>query len=129
MKKIASLVIFLVLAVQLVAQEPVKNRDYYLTKSKKQKSAAIILLAGGGAAVAVGLLIGDSKESSFDDAATGVIVGGVGVLSMIGSIPLFIASGKNKRKAANLVIHTGRRFDPLAGANKRMIMAGITVSL
>lgn len=74
----------------------------YLTKSKNQKSAAWVLLGGGTALIGAGFLIGDSKNSTFDDAATGAILAGIGVLSAIGSIPLFIASGKNKRKALNM---------------------------
>jgi len=71
----------------------------YLVKSKNQKTAAWVLLGGGVALIGAGFLIGDSKNSTFDDAATGAVLGGIGFLSTIGSIPLFIASGKNKRKA------------------------------
>jgi len=71
----------------------------YLVKSKNQKTAAWVLLGGGVALMGAGYLIGDSKNASFDDAGTGVVLGGIGFLSTIGSIPLFIASGKNKRKA------------------------------
>ena len=71
----------------------------YLVKSKNQKTAAWVLLGGGSALIGIGFLIGDSKNSTFDDAATGAVLGGIGFLSTIGSIPLFIASGKNKRKA------------------------------
>ena len=76
-------------------------RTDYLQKSKNQKTAAWVLLGGGAVLTGTGFLIGDSKNSTFDDAATGAILGGVGVLSAIGSIPLFIASGKNKRKATS----------------------------
>ena len=71
----------------------------YLAKSKNQKTAAWILLGGGTALISTGFLVGDSKNSTFDDAAAGALLAGIGVLSAIGSIPLFIASGKNKRKA------------------------------
>ena len=71
----------------------------YLVKSKNQKTAAWVLLGGGTALIGIGFLIGDSKNSTFDDAATGAVLGGIGFLSTIGSIPLFIASGKNKRRA------------------------------
>jgi len=80
---------------------PVVKTDY-LAKSKNQKTAAWVLLGGGTALIGAGFLIGDSKNSSFDDAATGAVLGGIGVLSAIGSIPLFIASGKNKKKALNM---------------------------
>jgi hypothetical protein len=71
----------------------------YLAKSKNQKTAAWILLGGGVALIGTGFIVGDGKNSTFDDAATGAVLAGIGVLSAIGSIPLFIASGKNKRKA------------------------------
>lgn len=80
---------------------PVIKTDY-LTKSKNQKTAGWVLLGGGTALIGIGFLVGDSKESTFDDAATGAFLAGVGLLSAIGSIPLFIASGKNKRKALNM---------------------------
>ena len=77
---------------------PVVQTDYLL-KSKNQKTAAWVLLGGGVALIGAGFLIGDSKNATFDDAGTGVVLGGIGFLSTIGSIPLFIASGKNKRRA------------------------------
>ena len=77
---------------------PVIKTDY-LVKSKNQKTAAWVLLGGGVALIGTGFLVGDGKEASFDDAATGAVLAGIGVLSTIGSIPLFIASGKNKRSA------------------------------
>jgi len=79
---------------------PVIKTDY-LVKSKNQKTAAWVLLGGGVALIGAGFLIGDSKNATFDDAGTGVVLGGIGFLSAVGSIPLFIASGKNKRKAMN----------------------------
>jgi len=74
-------------------------KTHYLVKSKNQKTAAWVLLGGGTALIGVGFLIGDNKNSTFDDAATGAVLGVIGFLSAVGSIPLFIASGKNKRKA------------------------------
>jgi len=71
----------------------------YIVKSKNQKTAAWVLLGGGVALIGTGFLVGDGKNASFDDAATGAVLAGIGVLSTIGSIPLFIASGKNKRRA------------------------------
>ena len=41
-------------------------------------------------------MIGNGKGASFGDAATVGVIGAIGVLSAIGSIPLFIASAKNK---------------------------------
>jgi uncharacterized membrane protein len=102
MKKYFISILLLLFAISVFSQEVVKNKEYYTAKSKKQKTGGWIMLGGGAALIGTGFLIGDREESSFDDAATGAILGGVGVLLMIGSIPVFIASGKNKRKAASL---------------------------
>ncbi len=106
MKKYVSTAAFLLVSCIMFAQEVVKDSDYYLSKSKRQNKGAKVMLIGGGALVGVGFLIGDRKESSFDDAATGGIIALVGAISMIGSIPVFMASARNKRKAASLSLKT-----------------------
>lgn len=77
---------------------PLTKNDY-LQKSKSQKSTAWALLGGGTALIVAGILIGNNKNASFGQAGTGVIMGGLGFLSCIGSIPFFAASARNKRKA------------------------------
>jgi hypothetical protein len=106
MKNAIICAILLVMAAPSFCQEtkpskPVTREDY-LEKSKHQKSTAWILLGGGTALIGTGLLIGDRQQSSFDQAATGAIIAIIGFLSAIGSIPLFIASGKNHRKGLSL---------------------------
>ena len=88
----------MILAVSLFSQNTPIQKDY-LQKSKSQKSGAWVLLSAGVALMGTGLLIGDSKKASFDDAGTGVVIGGIGFLATLGSIPTFISSAKNKRKA------------------------------
>lgn len=80
---------------------PSVQKDY-LQKSKHQKTAAWILLGGGTALIATGIIVGTGEDAYFTDAAGGAAVAGIGILSTIASIPLFIASGKNKKKAMNL---------------------------
>ncbi len=46
-----------------------------------------------------GVLIGDSKDADFGQAGTGAVMFAVGFLADLGSIPLFIASSKNKKRA------------------------------
>jgi hypothetical protein len=102
MKKLLLLLIGLSLFLQIQAQSSVKDKAYFLEKSKKQKTAAFILLIGGAAAGTAGLLVGSGEETSFDEAGSGAIVGGIGLASMIGSIPLFIAAKRNKSKAETM---------------------------
>lgn len=71
------------------------TKQDYLKKSKNQKTAAWICLGSG----AVLFAIATPGEVSLDILPALVIGGGVLVA---GSVPLFIASGKNKRKAMNI---------------------------
>jgi len=76
-----------------------------LTKSKKQKTAAWVLLGGGTLLTAIGVGIGMSDVNEIiagEDLHTnsaGPILSVIGLTAMAGSIPLFIAAGKNKKKA------------------------------
>lgn len=78
----------------------------YLKKSKSQKTAAWILLSAGAVATTAGVIIAANQVSHMDifydspppDDAT-VVLTISGTVAMLTSIPLFIASKKNKRKA------------------------------
>ncbi len=125
MKQLISLIILLAFAFSSQSQQTTPDKvvtsDFLLKKGKRQSTAAWILLGGGVALVGTALLIGDSEESSFDDAATGGVIAGVGILSALGSIPLFIASSKNKRKAMNMTGHLKleRYYSPTGGISSR----------
>lgn len=96
---------------QAKKQEPLTKADY-LQKSKNQSTAAWILVGGGAVMVTAGAVIGlndvaeslgsiftgDTKEPS----AAGPILFYTGAAAMLGSIPLFIASSRNKRKANSM---------------------------
>ena len=127
MKKIIIYAMLLFVTASSFSQQlnPIQlTRQDYLKKSKNQKTAAWVLLGGGIALMGTGILIGSGNEVSFDNAETSVIIAGIGVLSTIASIPLFIASGRNKRKAMNAstyfkiektqtIQQTGISFHPL----------------
>lgn len=75
--------------------------EYYLQKSKNQQTAAWFMLGGGFAMAVIGMV--GVNETLFDNAANtyaAVWLSGVGLA--LGSIPLFIASSHNARKAATL---------------------------
>lgn len=79
----------------------------YLLKSRNQKTGAFILMGLGCAAVITGIIIEsknsvDNLYSTIVDESTnnsGAIIAGAGAGLILGSIPLFIASSRNKKKA------------------------------
>ncbi|MEO6894716.1 MAG: hypothetical protein ABI136_06730 [Ginsengibacter sp.] len=89
-----------------------KMADLLIKKSKRQKTAAWILMgAGAGVAIAGGIIGTNAIKNSnpddpFDIFPRGSLAGGamvlVGVAAIITSVPFFIASGRNKKKA-NLI--------------------------
>ena len=98
MKKILLCVMILVISTSSFGQQidtsKFNTRKYYLKKSRSQLVGGLILLGIGGTTLA---LVSNGK-TSFNILPVLVIGGGLFVL---GSIPLFIASGRNKRKAMN----------------------------
>jgi len=110
MKKIIILTMLLALVAASFGQQITPKQDWtetdYYKKSKKQKTTAWILL-GSGVALFTGGLIAhynylnnqDDPFAGLTEVTTGEVVATVGVLLAGGSIPLFIASSKNKKKA------------------------------
>lgn len=75
------------------------NENDYLKKSKNQKTAAWILVGVGSLSTLLGTVqvnpdYGENNNSTF------LLVGGLVALGA--SVPLFIASAKNKKKAMSL---------------------------
>ena len=109
--------LLVIISVQVFSQQTASlTKADYLQKSKHQKTAAWILLGGGFATTIAGNII---YKNAFDKAAendpwvtlfsfgtnvdpAGAIIACIGTLAMLGSIPEFIASGRNKRKANSL---------------------------
>ena len=88
------------------------TRQDYLKKSKNQKTAAWILL-GGGFALAVGASILDVSSDWSKSETPYLVAISAGCASMLGSIPLFIAAGRNKRKGMNASTYFQIRQNPL----------------
>ena len=118
MKQIILFAMLLILSASSFGQQiktsPGLTKQDYLQKSKKQKKAATIMLGGGTALLLTGFIIPRGEQTGTTD-IYGVFTvadykndgikaafGLTGVASMLGSIPFFIASGKNKRRAMNL---------------------------
>ncbi len=102
MKQLIIFFIFTAIAFSSFSQPgspaPVLTKQDYLQKSKKQKTTAWVLVGGG----TVMWLVGVSKYMNQDNNEGGtkgkpaMLIGGVSVLA---SIPFFIASSKNKKRA------------------------------
>jgi hypothetical protein len=111
MKKILTVSILLLLSVSGLGQ--VADTMKYsvsndlLQKSKRQKTTAFVMLGAGAVATVTGAIIFDQNFDLWDDSndalmGTGLVLGTAGVLSMLGSIPFFIASSKNKNRAIGM---------------------------
>ncbi len=109
MKQVIILTLLFAIVIVSFAQPavPKHSPEYYTTKSKNQKKVANIMLIGGAACTAIGILIpkGEVTDPGFifttqykNDGIRGTF-GGVGILSMLSSIPFYLLSAKNKRKA------------------------------
>ena len=113
MKKMIAFLMILAVSAASFSQQtnpaPQLTKQDYLQKSKKQKTAAWIFL-GSGVAIALISNIADpandivSSAISGDDGRSGLAkaAGITGFACIVTSIPLFIASGKNRRKAMNM---------------------------
>jgi len=105
MKIILLISCFLVLTVASYSQQnhPSKPLTYddYMKKSKDQKNAGWLMLGGGVLMISVGTLIIFGK-GIFGADDTDSILPLVGAGTAIGSIPFFISSGNNKRKAGHI---------------------------
>jgi len=93
---------------QQITPSPVPPHEDYLKKSDAQHNSALLLLIGGGCMVGgafiwAGSHSGDNASYEDYDAPGFLALGGIAC--MIGSIPLFIASHRNARKAREVSFH------------------------
>ncbi len=115
---LASLVTFFSCFAQEITSEtpkPVLTKDEYLKKSRGQKTGAIVLISAGGVLTIVGMAVavnnfeidfggtyGSSNQTdNSNETLSGVLVIG-GLAAMLGSIPLFVSSHRNKKRALQL---------------------------
>lgn len=83
------------------------SKEDYLEKSKTQKTTGWIFLSAGIAMTAVGVIGFNNTYDDWNDNSTdayGALIL-TGPLVALGSIPFFITSGSNARKAATLSLN------------------------
>ena len=127
---------------QQLSKPPTYTKEEYLQKSKKQQKIAWILLGAGAALTITAFVIPEGDETDFNpvtwsyDHKNDGIKGGLivaGVLAMGTSIPFFIASGRNKKRAnalsAFLQMERATVLDENAFNNKSFPALGLRISL
>ncbi len=138
MKKISLFFISLLFLINSFSQTQTNSKEYYQLKSKHQKTTAWIMLGGGGALFLAGGLVGahgfaDLFSGDFNKANNKVAVAGtlsiVGAASMLGSIPFFISSGKNARKAVSISFINERIIVPQQNAITSKMQPAISLKV
>jgi mannose/fructose/N-acetylgalactosamine-specific phosphotransferase system component IIC len=105
MKLFYSTLAFLSFFISAYSQPKTITREEYSMKSKQQQTAGWVCLGVGSLLVGTGAMVSSGAGddlSSLGQSAAGGALSAVGLASVIVSIPLFIASHKNKRRAAAL---------------------------
>lgn len=86
---------------QTNSSKPITKADY-MQKSKSQKGIAWLLLGGGTAVLVITTLSNFSIDFTGPKEKFPIVPVGIGAVCIAGSVPLFIASGRNKRKSMSL---------------------------
>ena len=105
--------------------------DRLLKKSKNQKITAWSMLGGGVLLVGIGIVFNENTRDNIYSNAyyASDYFFGFGLVSMLGSVPFFISSGKNKRKARAMV-GTSYYPNPISPAHlKTMPSVGLQISI
>lgn len=138
MKKISLFFISLLFIINSFSQTQTNSKEYYQLKSKHQKTTAWIMLGGGGALFIASGLVGahvfaDLFSGDFNKANNNVAVAGafgiIGAGSMLGSIPFFISSGKNARKAASISFMNERILIPQQNTIAYKVLPAISLKI
>ena len=138
----ASLLTAFLIGITLSASAQEMSKQDYLDKSKKQKTAAFILMGGGVALSTLGFIIYPGETAICfvpiggvcpDPEQTKLIASGIliygGILAALGSIPLFISSNKNAKKAAQLSFKNEPTYIPKYAGNIPISVPSITLTI
>ena len=117
MKKIFFCLTLLLLTVKSFSQTPALSKEDYLKKSKTQKTVGWVMLGGGVAMTTIGYVIINQQVN--DDPLNAITTGQgyvvlmiAGAATALGSIPFFIRSAKNARRAAAISFNNQKILFP-----------------
>ena len=129
-------ILALISVMTVCAQGITETKEYYLNKSKNQKTAGYILAGGGAALIISGIIVGnddtnnDPNELDFGpDFEVGTWLLGGGIVSGLASIPFFISSGNNARKAATIAIRQQKIIIPRGNSQATVLQPGISLKI
>jgi hypothetical protein len=151
MKKISSITIIILCSTTLQTNAQMRDTtlninirkvdaNSLLQKAKNQKTAAWILFGGGAVLSTVGFIIVTNEvvkdfsniftpNYSTSNSTGGEIMVYAGTGAMLGSIPLFIGAGKNKRKANLMLKDETVFFNPQSAVKKRLVSLRVKINL
>jgi len=111
MKKFTFLILLFIFVLNSFSQtisNPTFTKDYYMQKSKNQKTVAWVLLGSGLGIAATGgivqLIHENKRAGGFDLDFTGAFIAIAGGVVILPSIPFFISSAKNGKKAVTITL-------------------------
>lgn len=104
------LLFFLVCSIKFYSQQKENEKivsDIFFNKYKKQKRNATILSVTGGVLLFTGFIISKQESEAANlvfskNEVTGYSIASLGIISIIGSIPLYISAEKNYKKSVSI---------------------------
>lgn len=137
MKHVLVCLVLLMMAPAVFSQRPdstiTLTREDYLLMSKHQKTTGWVFLGVGAGLVASGFIVDAAKQPSPDDpyeiSATGASMIIVGMLSAMGSIPFFVNSSKNAKRAAEISLNNQNLLIPRNNAFVVMPQPTLTLKI
>ena len=120
MKKMILAFTIILFTAATISQTPAPSKEYYLQKSKNQKTTGWVLLGGGTAMAVVGIILASSDNPESGDIygpnfESGSLLLVAGLAADLISIPFFISSANNARKAANISFNHQKILYPQPG--------------
>lgn len=125
------LVLFLTASAFSQTQNAAFSKEDYLQKSKSQKTTGWVLLAGGTTMAVAGAIIMDNSD--IFDSNSNFDMGGYlflgGLAADLASIPFFISSAKNARKAATISFNFQKMYFPQHNTFVAKVQPAITLRI
>jgi hypothetical protein len=122
-----TLMLFIVKGFSQAVSSASFSKEDYLQKSKKQKTTGWVFLSTGIALTIIGVIGFETSDDDFNDNSTntyGALIAGGSIIAL-GSIPFFISSGSNIRKAATLTLN----YQPILIPNRDCLVQSSQPSL